>query len=64
MKDSRKKKSLIKVKMIRSALSATRVQRACVVGLGLRKIGQIRELEDSSAVRGMVKKVDHLVSIV
>lgn len=62
-KDSTKKKT-IKIKMIRSVSGATDVQRACIIGLGLRKIGQTRELEDSPSIRGMAKKVDHLVSII
>jgi len=33
------------------------------VGLGLRKIGQTSVLEDTESVRGMVKKVDYMVSV-
>ena len=35
-----------------------------VIGLGLKKIRQVRELEDTPAVRGMINKVRYLVSIV
>ncbi len=37
--------------------------RATVRGLGLRKLGSVCELEDTAAVRGMVRKVSYLVEI-
>jgi large subunit ribosomal protein L30 len=54
----------IKVKMVGSLIGCTDVQRATVRGLGLRRIHQIVEREDTKAVRGMVNKVPHLVTIV
>ena len=39
-------------------------QRATLVGLGLNKMGRRRELEDTPAVRGMIRKVAHLVRVV
>lgn len=58
------KKGVLRVKMVASICKASKVQVACMRGLGLKKIGQLRELEDTDAVRGMVRKVSHLVSIV
>ncbi|KZX83791.1 50S ribosomal protein L30 [Oleiphilus sp. HI0009] len=37
--------------------------KACVTGLGLRKIGHTVELEDTPSVRGMVNKVNYMVRI-
>ena len=54
----------IKVKMIGSVIGGTDVQRATVRGLGLRKIHQVVEREDTPMVRGMIRKVSHLVSVV
>lgn len=51
------------VKQVRSIAKCTKDQIACVKGLGLRKIGDISVLQDSSCVRGMIRKVSHLVSI-
>jgi large subunit ribosomal protein L30 len=34
-----------------------------VLGLGLKKINQSRELEDTPAVRGMINKVSYLVRV-
>lgn len=51
----------IKVTLRKSTIGATRKQIANVKGLGLRRIRQSRELENTPAVRGMIKKVQHLV---
>jgi large subunit ribosomal protein L30 len=39
-------------------------QRATLIGLGLNKLHRRRTLEDTPSVRGMVKKVAHLVKII
>ena len=38
-------------------------QQATLVGLGLNKIRKVSELEDSPSVRGMIRKVSHLVKV-
>ena len=38
-------------------------QQATLIGLGLNKIRRVRELEDTPAVRGMLRKVAHLVRV-
>ena len=38
-------------------------QRATLCGLGLNKMGRTRELEDTPEVRGMIKKVQHMVKV-
>lgn len=53
----------IKVTLRRSTIGATQKQIDNVKGLGLRRIGQSRVLENTPAVRGMVKKVIHLVDV-
>ena len=54
-------KSTLKVVQIRSAIGREGSQRKTLIGLGLNKIGRVRELEDTPAVRGMINKVKHLV---
>jgi large subunit ribosomal protein L30 len=54
----------VKVKMIGSVIGCPEKQRATVRGLGLRRMHQVVELEDTPAIRGMVKKVPHLVAFV
>jgi len=56
-------KSVVKVVQVRSAIGREGSQRKTLIGLGLNKIGRIRELEDTPAVRGMINKVKHLVRV-
>ena len=56
-------KSTVKVVQVRSAIGREASQRKTLIGLGLNKIGRVRELEDTPAVRGMIKKVKHLVRV-
>jgi large subunit ribosomal protein L30 len=53
----------IKVTLKRSVIGRLPVQRATVRSLGLRKIGSSNVLEANPAVLGMVKRVNHLVSV-
>jgi len=55
--------SKIKVTQIRSRIGAQKKQKACLSGLGLRKINNFSVLENTPAIRGMIKKVAHLVRI-
>lgn len=53
----------LKVTLKRSAITRPRDQQDTVKGLGLRKIGTSRVLENTPAVRGMVKKIIHLLEV-
>lgn len=59
-----KKTGTLKIKWVRSAIGCTRDMRQTVRGLGLRRLHQVVEREDTAAVRGMVDKVRHLVIVV
>jgi large subunit ribosomal protein L30 len=54
----------LKVTLRKSTIGSTERQRATVRGLGLRKPRSERVLENTPAVRGMIKKVLHLVDVV
>lgn len=56
-------KNTIKVQLFRSPIGTQPKHKLCVQGLGLRKIGQIVELEDTPSVRGMVNKAYYMVRI-
>jgi large subunit ribosomal protein L30 len=58
------KTGTIKVKQIGSVNGCTEVQRATVRGLGLRRMQQVVERQDTPMVRGMIKKIPHLVAVV
>ena len=53
----------ITVTLKKSLIGLNPRQKAHVGGLGLRKIGQTRELENTPAVRGMIKKVIHMLEV-
>ncbi|MGK5086751.1 50S ribosomal protein L30 [Bdellovibrionota bacterium FG-2] len=58
------KKRTITIRLKKSKISCPPDQRATVVGLGLRRREQVRTLENTPSVRGMIKKVLHLVEVV
>jgi large subunit ribosomal protein L30 len=60
----RQGKGRLRIRMIGSVIGCPEKQRATVRGLGLRRLHQVVEREDTPAVRGMVKKVPHLAEIV
>lgn len=54
---------MLRVTLNKSTIGGTKSQSATVRGLGLRKIGQSRIVEDTPAVRGMLRKIAHLVRV-
>ncbi|MEE8058666.1 MAG: 50S ribosomal protein L30 [Pseudomonadales bacterium] len=56
-------KKTIKVTQLRSTSGRLKSHKACVVGLGLRRINHTVEVEDTPSVRGMINQVSYLVSI-
>ena len=54
----------IKVKQLKSRIGAPKDQKRTLDTLGLRKINQIVEVEDTPSTRGMVQKLHHLVVVV
>jgi large subunit ribosomal protein L30 len=53
----------LKVTLVRSPIDRTQKQKDTVRGLGLRRLNQSSVLEDTPAVRGMIRKVQHLVTV-
>jgi large subunit ribosomal protein L30 len=53
----------IKIKQTGSPIRRTKDQRATLVGLGLNKLHRVNELEDTPEVRGMIRKVHHMVTV-
>ena len=54
---------VLKVKLVRSVAGTRASHRATVRGLGLRKLNSESVLEDTPAVRGMIRKVTYLVRV-
>lgn len=53
----------VKVTQVRSTAGRLQVHKACIIGLGLRRIGHTVELIDTPSVRGMINKVNYLVRV-
>jgi large subunit ribosomal protein L30 len=56
-------KKTVKVTQTGSPIRRTDDQRATLIGLGLNKMHRTVELEDTPAVRGMIRRVRHMVSV-
>ena len=54
----------IKVKQIKSKIGYPVDQKRTLEAIGLRKIGHVVEKEDTPALRGMIRKVHHLVTVI
>ena len=57
-------KKTVTIEQTRSPIGRVAGQRGTLIGLGLNKIGRRSTLEDTSAVRGMVASVAHMVRVV
>jgi large subunit ribosomal protein L30 len=53
----------LKVQQIKSSHGILPNHKACLTGLGLRRIRHVVELQDTPSVRGMINKVSHLVRV-
>ena len=54
---------IIKITLVRSPIGNTERHKATLRAMGLHKIGQVVEKEDTPTIRGMLAKVNHLVKI-
>ena len=58
------KKKIVKVTLTKSPIGALPRHKLCLKGLGLRRMHQSVEVEDTPSVRGMIQKVNYMLSIV
>ena len=56
-------KKTVKVTQTGSPIGRKPGQKETLIGLGLNKMNRTRELEDTPSVRGMIRKVAHLVKV-
>ena len=54
----------IKVKLVRSTNGRLKSHKACVQGLGLRRMNHVVEVKDTPENRGMINKVYYMVHVV
>ena len=66
MTASRAKKSgaSLRVRQVRSGIGFDKTQKATLKAMGLGKLGRVRELPDNKEVRGMIRKIPHLIQLV
>lgn len=53
----------LKITQTKSTIRKSKQQKSTMQALGLRRIGQTNELNDTPQIRGMIEKVSHLVSV-
>ena len=54
----------IKIKQIKSRIGAPVDQKRTLLSMGLHKISQVVEVDDNPSIRGMIRKVRHLITVV
>lgn len=54
----------IQIKLVKSPIGRIEAHKRTIEALGLRKIGQIVEKEDTPQIRGMIEKVNYMVEVV
>lgn len=57
------KKKTVKVTLVKSPIGKLPRHKLCLRGLGLRRIRQSVEVEDTPAVRGMINKIDYMLAV-
>ncbi|HAT57202.1 50S ribosomal protein L30 [Gammaproteobacteria bacterium] len=57
-------KKTVTVKLVRSPIGALPKHKLCLQGLGLRRMHQSVEVEDTPAVRGMINKISYMLTVV
>jgi len=55
--------SLLKITLRKSTICAPKKHRAVVAGLGLSKLNQAVERQDTPEIRGMINKIGHLLTV-
>ncbi len=55
--------AIIKIQQIKSRIGAPKDQKRTLDALGLKRMHQVVEREDSPVLRGMIRKVSHLVTV-
>jgi len=53
----------VKVAQTKSSIGRLKNHKACLSGLGLRRIGHTVEVEDTPSVRGMINKVNYMLQV-
>ncbi len=63
MAKAKKDTGMIKVTLVKSTIGRIESHRACVRGLGLRRLHHTVQLQDTPAIRGMINAVSYLLKV-
>lgn len=63
MAKAKKSTATVKVTLVKSVIGRIQSHRACVAGLGLRRLNHTVEVQDTPEVRGMINKVGYLLKV-
>ena len=58
-----KTKETVKVTLVRSPIGSLPKHKLCLQGLGLRRMHQTVEVENTPAIRGMIKKINYMLAV-
>ena len=58
-----KAKETVKVTLVRSPIGSLPKHKLCLQGLGLRRMHQTVEVEDTPAIRGMINKISYMLAV-
>ena len=56
-------KKTLKITQLKSSIGRLKDHKACLRGLGLRRIRHVVEVEDTPSVRGMIKKISYMIKV-
>lgn len=56
--------TMIKIKLVKSPIGKPETHKRTIEALGLKKIGQVVEKNDTPQIRGMIHQVDYMVDVV
>ena len=57
------KEKRLRITLVRSKIGRLPSHLACLLGLGLRRMHQTVELEDTPCIRGMIRKIDYMLRV-
>ena len=58
------KKTMIKIKLVKSRIGRNSNHKLCVKGLGFKKLNQIVEIQDTQSNKGMINKISDMIEVV
>ena len=58
------KKTMIKIKLVKSPIGRNFNHKLCVKGLGFKKLNQIVEIQDTQSNKGMINKISDMIEVV